>query len=58
MYASSIAKQQSAFNAGDRVFHLKFGYGVIASIDGNKLTIDFDKAGQKRVLDSFVEGGG
>jgi DNA helicase-2/ATP-dependent DNA helicase PcrA len=40
---------------GDRVFHLKFGNGNIASIDGNKLTIDFDKAGQKRVLDGFVE---
>jgi DNA helicase-2/ATP-dependent DNA helicase PcrA len=45
----------SAFSVGDRVFHLKFGNGNIASIDGNKLTIDFDKAGQKRVLDGFVE---
>jgi hypothetical protein len=45
----------SAFTIGDRVFHLKFGNGNIASIDGNKLTIDFDKAGQKRVLDGFVE---
>jgi DNA helicase-2/ATP-dependent DNA helicase PcrA len=45
----------SAYSVGDRVFHLKFGNGNIASIDGNKLTIDFDKAGQKRVLDGFVE---
>ena len=45
----------SGFTVGDRVFHLKFGNGNIASIDGNKLTINFDKAGQKRVLDSFVE---
>jgi DNA helicase-2/ATP-dependent DNA helicase PcrA len=45
----------SAFTIGDRVFHLKFGNGNIVSIDGNKLTIDFDKAGQKRVLDGFVE---
>ncbi|MEM5473549.1 UvrD-helicase domain-containing protein [Hoeflea sp. AS60] len=45
----------SAYSIGDRVFHLKFGNGNIASIDGNKLTIDFDKAGQKRVLDGFVE---
>ena len=36
-------------------FHLKFGNSNIASVDGNKLTIDFDKAGQKRVLDGFVE---
>lgn len=54
LIASSI-NEGSQFSIGDRVFHLKFGNGNIASIDGNKLTIDFDKAGQKRVLDSFVE---
>jgi DNA helicase-2/ATP-dependent DNA helicase PcrA len=43
------------FVAGDRIFHQKFGYGRITRIDGNKLTIDFEKAGEKRVLDSFVE---
>jgi DNA helicase II / ATP-dependent DNA helicase PcrA len=45
----------SAFALGDRVFHQKFGNGNITAIDGNKLTIQFDKAGQKRVVDSFVE---
>jgi DNA helicase-2/ATP-dependent DNA helicase PcrA len=45
----------SAFTAGDRVFHQKFGNGNITAIDGNKLTIQFDKAGEKRVVDSFVE---
>jgi ATP-dependent DNA helicase UvrD/PcrA len=45
----------SAFTLGDRVFHQKFGNGNITAIDGNKLTIAFDKAGQKRVVDSFVE---
>ncbi len=40
---------------GGRVFHAKFGEGVIAAIDGNKLEIDFTHAGRKRVLDSFVE---
>jgi DNA helicase-2/ATP-dependent DNA helicase PcrA len=40
---------------GDRVFHIKFGNGNVAGIEGNKLTIDFDRAGQKRVLDGFVE---
>ena len=58
LVAASINKPDSAFKPGERVFHLKFGYGRIASVDGNKLTIDFDKAGQKRVLDSFVEGKG
>jgi DNA helicase-2/ATP-dependent DNA helicase PcrA len=45
----------SAFTLGDRVFHQKFGNGNVVAIDGNKLTIQFDKAGQKRVVDSFVE---
>jgi DNA helicase-2/ATP-dependent DNA helicase PcrA len=45
----------SAFTPGDRVFHQKFGNGNVLAIDGNKLTIQFDKAGQKRVVDSFVE---
>jgi DNA helicase-2/ATP-dependent DNA helicase PcrA len=39
------------------VFHQKFGYGTIAAIDGNKLEIDFEMAGRKRVIDSFVTAG-
>jgi DNA helicase II / ATP-dependent DNA helicase PcrA len=42
---------------GQRVFHQKFGYGAIAEIEGNKLEIDFEQAGRKRVLDSFVSVG-
>ncbi|HWK97141.1 MAG TPA: UvrD-helicase domain-containing protein [Pseudolabrys sp.] len=45
----------SSFRPGDRVFHLKFGNGNVTAVDGNKLTIVFDKAGEKRVVDSFVE---
>jgi DNA helicase-2/ATP-dependent DNA helicase PcrA len=45
----------SSFTVGDRVFHQKFGNGNVAAVDGNKLTIRFDKAGEKRVVDSFVE---
>jgi len=44
----------SAFAPGDRVFHQKFGNGNVVAVDGNKLTITFDKAGEKRVVDSFV----
>ncbi|MFQ0812903.1 ATP-dependent DNA helicase [Brucella anthropi] len=55
LVAKSVADKPSAFKPGDRVFHIKFGNGTISLIDGNKLTIDFDKAGQKRVLDSFVQ---
>ncbi|HET9427892.1 MAG TPA: UvrD-helicase domain-containing protein [Allosphingosinicella sp.] len=39
---------------GQRVFHSKFGYGQVAEIEGNKLEIDFEHSGRKRVLDSFV----
>ncbi|RAI38942.1 ATP-dependent helicase [Rhodoplanes roseus] len=44
----------SAFSRGDRVFHQKFGYGRVRAVDGNKLTIQFDKAGEKKVVDSFL----
>ncbi|CAN5142646.1 UvrD-helicase domain-containing protein [soil metagenome] len=46
---------ESAFTLQDRVFHQKFGYGAVTRIDGNKLTIAFEKAGEKKVVDSFVE---
>ncbi len=45
---------RSDISLGQRVFHSKFGYGTVAEIEGNKLEIDFEKAGRKRVLDSFV----
>ncbi|WP_324134515.1 ATP-dependent helicase [Bosea sp. (in: a-proteobacteria)] len=48
----------SAYDEGARVFHVKFGPGSVASVDGNKLTVDFDKAGRKMVLDSFVQKAG
>ena len=40
-----------------RSFHIKFGQGTVAAVDGNKLTVDFDKAGRKMVLESFVQAG-
>jgi DNA helicase-2/ATP-dependent DNA helicase PcrA len=45
----------SAFELGERVFHQKFGYGRIVAIEGNKLLVDFEKAGSKRVMDNFVQ---
>jgi DNA helicase-2/ATP-dependent DNA helicase PcrA len=50
-------KGRSDLNLGMRVFHQKFGYGVIAEIEGNKLEIDFEQSGRKRVMDSFVTVG-
>ncbi len=47
-------KGRSDLSVGLRVFHQKFGYGTIEEIEGNKLEIEFEKAGRKRVMDSFV----
>ena len=44
----------SAYARGDRGFHQKFGYGRVRYVEGNKLTVEFDKAGEKRVIDQFV----
>jgi DNA helicase-2/ATP-dependent DNA helicase PcrA len=44
-----------AIGAGQRVFHQKFGYGRVTAVEDDKLDIEFDKAGTKRVLDRFVE---
>ncbi|MFM2041803.1 MAG: hypothetical protein RLY86_379 [Pseudomonadota bacterium] len=43
-----------AFNPGDRVFHQKFGYGTVRSVEADKLDIRFDAAGDKKVIDRFV----
>ncbi len=48
-------KDAAAHTVGARVFHQKFGYGRITAIEGGKLDIDFEKAGQKKVMASFVE---
>lgn len=48
------ASQQSTIPIGSRVFHQKFGYGIVLSSEQNKLEIQFDKAGIKRVIDSYV----
>ena len=53
--ASFAAKPRSDLALGARVFHEKFGYGTVAAQDGNKLEIDFEQAGRKRVIDSFVK---
>jgi DNA helicase II / ATP-dependent DNA helicase PcrA len=47
-------KGRGDLETGMRVFHQKFGYGRIAEIEGNKLEIDFEQSGRKRVMDSFV----
>jgi DNA helicase-2/ATP-dependent DNA helicase PcrA len=39
----------------ERIFHQKFGYGEVSEIDGDKVTVEFEKAGQKKLLLSFIE---
>ena len=56
--AVSLGNQgRTDLSLGQRVFHGKFGYGIISAIEGNKLEIDFEHAGRKKVLDSFVTAG-
>ena len=59
MHAPSASATPAAptSSLGQRVFHGKFGYGTIAEIEGNKLEIEFEHAGRKSVLDSFVSAG-
>jgi len=51
---ASSSGDAGGFKMSERVFHDKFGYGQIAEIDGNKLTVEFEKAGRKRVVASFL----
>ncbi|PCI51520.1 MAG: hypothetical protein COB49_01510 [Alphaproteobacteria bacterium] len=44
----------SAYKISDRVFHDKFGYGVIMACDGNKLEVDFEKGSLRKIMDNFV----
>jgi DNA helicase-2/ATP-dependent DNA helicase PcrA len=53
--ASSSYDAQKAFSLGQRVFHIKFGYGKVISIDRDKLDIHFDHSGLKKVVSSFIE---
>ncbi|WP_341861941.1 UvrD-helicase domain-containing protein [Gymnodinialimonas sp. 57CJ19] len=52
------AEAISAFSEGDRVFHQKFGYGDVVSVEGDKLGIEFDKAGSKHVVGRFLVAAG
>jgi len=53
--ASSDPAAAGGLEVGARIFHQKFGYGRITAIEGAKLTVAFEKAGVKKVVESFVE---
>ncbi len=44
----------ASFTLGERVFHQKFGYGAVIGIEGDKVEVDFDKAGVKKVVSRFL----
>ncbi|MEL6952372.1 MAG: UvrD-helicase domain-containing protein [Pseudomonadota bacterium] len=48
------ATANAAFETGSRVFHQKFGYGLVNSVEGDKVTVDFEKAGSKNVVGRFL----
>ena len=54
-FEKSLPGPNLDLNVGQRVFHQKFGMGLIISSDGDKLNINFDKAGEKKVVSSFVK---
>ncbi len=52
---ATSAPDAEGFERGERIFHQKFGYGRIDAIEGTKLTVNFEHAGTKKVISSFVE---
>ncbi|WP_282168834.1 ATP-dependent helicase [Ruegeria atlantica] len=44
----------ASFTLGERVFHQKFGYGAVIGIEGDKVEVDFEKAGLKKVVSRFL----
>ena len=54
-FEKSVSSAKLNLSVGQRVFHQKFGMGLIISSDGDKLNINFDKAGEKKVVSSFIK---
>jgi DNA helicase-2/ATP-dependent DNA helicase PcrA len=50
----SDAKSPEGFAIGQRIFHIKFGYGKVLDVSGDQLDIAFEKAGNKKVIDRYV----
>jgi DNA helicase II / ATP-dependent DNA helicase PcrA len=53
---NAAAKKVSNLEVGQRVFHMKFGYGLVTMVEDDKITVEFDKAGEKKVMDSYLDG--
>jgi ATP-dependent DNA helicase UvrD/PcrA len=48
-------RRVGGFTVGERIFHQKFGYGTVTAVEHNKLAIHFEHAGDKKVMDAYVE---
>jgi DNA helicase-2/ATP-dependent DNA helicase PcrA len=48
-------RKVGGFAVGDRIFNQKFGYGTVTEVEDNRLAVSFDVAGEKKVLDAYVE---
>ncbi len=53
--STQLEHNPGTLNVGKRIFHQKYGYGTISNIDGNKLEVSFEKAGEKKVMANYVE---
>lgn len=53
--SENLPTARSTYRVGERVFHIKFGYGVITYVESDRLLIDFDHSGPKKVLQSFIQ---
>ena len=52
---ATVAKRDGgSYAEGDRVFHRKYGYGTVMLVEGDRLTVEFDKAGTKHAFAGFV----
>ncbi len=54
-FQSQRVHHPSKFNVGDRVFHIKFGYGKVQEVDMDRVTVNFDHTGMKKIMEGFLK---
>jgi len=52
---TSAPAKEERFTKNERIFHQKFGYGRVLSVNGDHIEIEFEKAGRKKVLADFIQ---
>ena len=51
---SSSSGNSMALEIGEKVFHQKFGYGHVKIIEGDTISVQFKKSGDKKVKANFL----